>query len=242
MRLDKFLTECGLGSRSEVKILLKKKLIKVNGKIESSPKYHVNEASDSICFKDQKLVYENFLYYMLNKPQGVVSATKDDQHQTVLDLLDQPAQNKSVFPVGRLDIDSHGLLLLTNNGALAHVLLSPKQHVNKLYRAKISGLMTAADILAFEKGIELENFVCQPAQLEILSLDKEENTSLVHINIKEGKFHQVKRMVQACGKKVIDLKRLSMGPLVLDEQLKPGEYRRLTKEELRQLAVFNVSL
>ena len=162
--------------------------------------------------------------------------------QEDLDLLDEIAQHKEVFPVGRLDIDTHGLLLLTNNGKLAHAMLSPKKHVDKLYRAQIDGIMTQGDVERFAAGIDLKDFTCQPAQLTILSTDEVKETSLVDITIREGKFHQVKRMVQACGKMVTDLQRLSMGPLWLDSELAIGKYRRLTADELKQLEVFGVEL
>ena len=179
---------------------------------------------------------------MLNKPKGVISATEDNHHKTVLDLLDKTAWDKETFPIGRLDIDTHGLLLLTNNGKLAHAMLSPKKHVDKTYRAKVAGLMTTADVAAFANGIDLKDFTCQPAQLVILEINEAERTSVVEITIKEGKFHQVKRMVQACGKKVTDLQRLSMGPLQLDKQLALGEWRRLTDDELASLEEFDVEL
>ncbi|MCO4659336.1 ribosomal small subunit pseudouridine synthase [Streptococcus infantarius subsp. infantarius] len=242
MRLDKFLVEVGQGSRTEVKQLLKKKQVSVNGKMETSPKTQINEKADQVICQGQNLSYEKYVYYKLNKPKGVISATEDNHHKTVLDLLDKTAWDKEVFPVGRLDIDTHGLLFLTNNGKLAHAMLSPKKHVDKLYRAKVAGIMTAEDVEHFAKGIELKDFTCQPAQLEILEIDEAAKTSLVAITIKEGKFHQVKRMVLACGKEVTDLERLSMGPLQLDENLSLGEWRRLTAEELAKLEVFDVEL
>jgi len=204
MRLDKFLVENGLGSRSLV--------------------------------SGQKLTYEKFVYYLLNKPKGYISATEDERHKTVLDLLDETARQKEVFPVGRLDIDTHGLLLLTNNGKLAHAMLSPKKHVEKIYRAQVAGLMNQSDVERFARGIELKDFTCQPAQ------DEEKETSLVEISLAEGKFHQVKRMVAACGKEVTDLQRLSMGPLQLDPELALGEWRRLTEEEMKSLERFQVEL
>lgn len=242
MRLDKFLVEAGVGSRTEVKQLLKKKQVLVNGKLETSPKTQIDEMLDKIVCQGQNLSYEKFVYYMLNKPKGVISATEDDHHKTVLDLLDKTAWDKEVFPVGRLDIDTHGLLLLTNNGKLAHAMLSPKKHVDKLYRAKVAGIMTDEDVKAFADGIELKDFTCQPAQLDIIKADEESNTSLVEIVIKEGKFHQVKRMVLACGKEVTDLQRLSMGPLQLDDELALGEWRRLSPAELESLQKFGVEL
>ena len=242
MRLDKFLVEAGVGSRTEVKQLLKKRLVEVNGAVETSAKRHVDEKADQIVCQGQVLGYEKFVYYMLNKPKDVISATEDNHHKTVLDLLDKTAQDKEVFPVGRLDIDTHGLLLLTNNGALAHAMLSPKRHVDKLYQAKVQGIMTVEDIEAFEKGIVLDDFSCQPAQLLIKEVDEKAETSLVHITIKEGKFHQVKRMVAARGKKVVDLQRLSMGQLVLDQSLSLGQWRRLTDQELVALENFKVEI
>jgi len=235
MRLDKFLVACAVGSRTEVKSLLKAGRVTVNGKKEKSAKLQINEERDEIRFDDQVLEYEEFVYYMMNKPQGVISATEDSKHRTVLDLLDDVARSKEVFPVGRLDIDTHGLLLLTNDGKLAHALLSPKRHVDKTYLAQVEGIMSQEDVETFAKGIPLKDFTCQPAKLELVSVDPVKNQSLVRVTIAEGKFHQVKRMVAYCGKEVVDLQRLTMGTLVLDENLERGEWRRLTKEELEVL-------
>ncbi|SNI30930.1 pseudouridine synthase [Streptococcus pneumoniae] len=235
MRLDKFLVACAVGSRTEVKNLLKAGRVTVNGKKEKSAKLQIDEKIDEIRFDGQVLGYEEFVYYMMNKPKGVISATEDPKHRTVLDLLDDLARSKEVFPVGRLDIDTHGLLLLTNNGQLAHVLLSPKRHVGKTYQAQVKGIMTQEDVETFIKGIPLKDFTCQPARLEILSTDAEKNQSQIRVTIAEGKFHQIKRMVGYCGKEVVDLQRLTMGTLVLDENLERGEWRRLTKEELEIL-------
>ncbi|MFS9008943.1 pseudouridine synthase [Streptococcus sp. HMSC071D03] len=235
MRLDKYLVACAVGSRTEVKNFLKAGRVTVNGKKEKSAKLQVNEDTDEICFDGQKLDYEEFVYYMMNKPQGVISATEDPKHKTVLDLLDDLARSKEVFPVGRLDIDTHGLLLLTNDGKLAHALLSPKRHVDKTYLAQIKGIMTQEDVEKFAQGIPLKDFTCQPARLELVTIDTEKNQSQIRVTIAEGKFHQVKRMVAYCGKEVVDLQRLTMGTLTLDENLKRGEWRRLTKEELEGL-------
>jgi len=215
--------------------LLKAGRVTVNGKKEKSAKLQINEERDEIRFDGQVLEYEEFVYYMMNKPQGVISATEDSKHRTVLDLLDDIARTKEVFPVGRLDIDTHGLLLLTNDGQLAHALLSPKRHVDKTYLAHVEGIMTQEDVETFVKGIPLKDFTCQPAKLEIVSVDSVKNQSLVRVTIAEGKFHQVKRMVAYCGKEVVDLQRLTMGTLVLDENLERGEWRRLTREELENL-------
>ena len=235
MRLDKYLVACAIGSRTEVKNFLKSGRVTVNGKKEKSAKLQINEDTEEICFDGQKLDYEEFVYYMMNKPQGVISATEDPKHKTVLDLMDDYARVKEVFPVGRLDIDTHGLLLLTNDGQLAHALLSPKRHVDKTYLAQVKGMMTNADVETFEKGIPLKDFTCQPAKLELVSVDTEKSQSLVRVTIAEGKFHQVKRMVAYCGKEVVDLQRLTMGTLTLDEDLQRGEWRRLNKEELEGL-------
>ena len=235
MRLDKFLVACAVGSRTDVKNLLKAGRVTVNGKKEKSAKLQINEERDEIRFDGQVLEYEEFVYYMMNKPQGVISATEDTKHKTVLDLMDDYARAKEVFPVGRLDIDTHGLLLLTNDGKLAHALLSPKHHVDKTYLAQIKGIMTDADIETFAQGIPLKDFTCQPAKLEILSVDSNKDESQVRVTIAEGKFHQVKRMVAYCGKEVVDLQRLNMGTLTLDENLQRGEWRRVSQEELELL-------
>ncbi len=236
MRLDKCLADCGLGTRSEVKSLLKAKRITVNGKVVTNGKVQVNPETDDIMFDGEKIQYEEFVYIIMNKPKGVVSATEDNLHKTVLDLIDPLYFKKGVFPVGRLDIDTHGLLLLTNDGELAHRLLSPKKHVTKIYQARVEGVMTAEDVTAFEKGIVLSDGTeCMPARLDILSTTQDE--SVVQIHLKEGKFHQVKRMVKACGKTVVDLQRLTMGPLKLDESLALGESRPLTEEELESLMI-----
>ena len=235
MRLDKYLVACAVGSRTEVKNFLKAGRVTVNGKKEKSAKLQINEDTDEIYFDGQKLDYEEFVYYMMNKPQGVISATEDPKHKTVLDLLDDLARSKEVFPVGRLDIDTHGLLLLTNDGKQAHALLSPKRHVEKTYLALVKGMMTNADVETFAQGIPLKDFTCQPAKLALVSVDTEKHQSLVRVTIAEGKFHQVKRMVAYCGKEVVDLQRLTMGTLTLDEDLKRGEWRRLSKEELEGL-------
>ena len=215
--------------------MLKAGRVTVNGKKEKSAKLQIDEKIDEIRFDGQVLEYEEFVYYMMNKPQGVISATEDPRHRTVLDLLDDIARSKEVFPVGRLDIDTHGLLLLTNDGKLAHALLSPKRHVDKTYLAQVKGIMTQEDVETFAKGIPLKDFTCQPAKLELVSIDSEKHQSQIRVIIAEGKFHQVKRMVAYCGKEVVDLQRSTMGTLVLDESLQRGEWRRLTKEELEVL-------
>lgn len=242
MRLDKFLVETGVWSRSQVKSLLKKKAILVNQEVETSPKVQINEHKDVVTYLGKPLTYEAFVYYILNKPAGFLSATKDRAQATVIDLLDETARQKDVFPVGRLDKDTRGLLLLTNNGQLAHDLLSPKKHVTKEYLAKVAGIMTDADKDDFAKGISLKDHQCLPAKLEVLDKDLSQETCVVSITIQEGKFHQVKRMVAACGKEVLELQRLSMGPLRLDPGLAEGDFRRLTSDELQSLEPYCQSL
>ncbi|MBM7646491.1 16S rRNA pseudouridine516 synthase [Scopulibacillus daqui] len=233
MRIDKLLANAGLGSRKDVKKLLKQGKVVVNDCFIKDPKQHVFPETDIIYVNNEPVIYKAFTYFMLNKPKGVISATKDDSQQTVLDLLDSKDRLPQLFPVGRLDKNTTGLLLITNDGQLAHRLLSPKHHVNKTYIAKIDGTVTQEDVQCFQKGIKLEDdYVTLPSKLEILT---SASVSEVKITISEGKFHQIKRMFLAVGKKVIDLKRLTMGPLVLDQELKLGEYRPLTEEEIRKL-------
>lgn len=230
MRIDKFLSNMGYGSRKEVKILLKSKAVEVNGSEIRDPKVHINELSDEVTVGGELVEYAEFIYLLMNKPQGVISATEDKYDQTVIDLLADEEQNFEPFPVGRLDKDTEGFLLLTNDGKLAHELLSPKKHVDKRYFAIIDGGVTAADGAAFENGVVLDDgYKTKPAVLKIL---KSGAVSEIELTITEGKFHQVKRMFQSVGKEVTYLKRLSMGPLELDPALALGEYRHLTEEEI----------
>lgn len=233
MRLDKFLADVGLGSRKEVKGLIKKGQVTVNGKVIKSDKFQVKELLDEIAYLDEKLMYQKNFYYLLNKPAGVVSATQDNYDETVLDLLNDFDYREDLFPVGRLDKDTEGLLLITNDGALAHRLLSPKKHVEKEYFAKVAGVMTAKDIDAFSKGLVIsQGEETLPAVLTIDAVNEAEQTSDIRLILHEGKFHQVKRMVKAVGKEVTYLKRIRMGNVVLPADLGLGEYRELTAEEL----------
>lgn len=233
LRLDKYLTELGIGTRSEVKKLIKTKQITVNGGFALKPEMKIHEQADEVCLRGRKLSYAAYEYYLFHKPAGCVSATEDRVHQTVMDYLTDTVRS-DLFPVGRLDIDTEGLLLITNDGALAHDLLSPAKHIAKTYYAKVRGKVTAEDVDLFEKGVDIgEDKLTKPAQLVILKNDFV--FSEVELTITEGKFHQVKRMFQAVGKEVVYLKRLSMGSLVLPSDLKPGEYRKLTEEELSEL-------
>lgn len=232
LRLDKYLADMGIGTRSEIKLWIRKGRVKINGELCDKPETKVSLDSDEIYFDDSRVNYIDYLYYMLHKPAGVVSATMDNVNKTVLDLIEDK-QGKDLFPVGRLDKDTEGLLLITNDGDLAHRLLSPKKHVDKVYFAKVNGKVTEEDQSAFAMGIEIgEEALTLPAKLNILKSDE---VSEVELTIQEGKFHQVKRMFEAVGKEVIYLKRLSMGNLVLDPNLKLGEYRELTKEEIDHL-------
>ena len=231
MRVDKLLSNVGVASRAELKKYCKQGLISVNGKVINNPGVQVDSESDDIRFNGEKIVYREFVYIMLNKPDGYVSATFDKYDPIVLDLIDQSYLVFEPFPVGRLDKDTEGLLVLTNDGQLAHRVLSPKKHVPKTYYAKIQGKVTEEDILAFEKGVILDDgYETMPSQMKIL---KSDDMSEIELTIHEGKFHQVKRMFESVGKKVVYLKRLSMGKLKLDESLKLGEYRELTEEEVK---------
>jgi 16S rRNA pseudouridine516 synthase len=230
IRLDKFLANMGWGSRSEVKQLIKSGRVTVSQTVRRDPGYQVDCRTDRVFFEGSEVLFRRYIYLMLNKPAGVISATEDSRERTVLELIDSRYRNKGIFPVGRLDKDTEGLLILTNHGELGHQLLAPKRHVMKWYYAKISGLVGPADREAFERGIVLEDgYACLPAELEILDAD---DLSEVMVGIKEGKFHQIKRMFETLGKRVVYLKRISMGALQLDERLTPGEYRELTAEEV----------
>ncbi|EID0921990.1 rRNA pseudouridine synthase [Listeria monocytogenes] len=227
MRLDKLLSHTGFGSRKEVKPLLKSGAVVVNGTIQKDSKTQVNPDKDQVTVHGTPVVYQEFVYFMLHKPQNVVSATEDNVSETVIDLLAQEDTLTNPFPVGRLDKDTEGLLIITNDGTLAHNLLSPKKHIDKTYYAKIDGDVVAEDVTAFADGITLDDgYTCKPARLEIINLNE------IKVTIQEGKFHQVKRMFAARGKTVSYLKRISMGNLQLDESLELGEYRPLTETEL----------
>ena len=228
IRLDKFLADMGYGTRSEVKKEITKGNVKINGLSVRKPETKIDTQKDEVMYREQPAAYEKYEYYMLNKPAGVISATTDKKEKTVLDLIGEK-QRKDLFPVGRLDKDTEGLLLITNDGELAHRLLSPKKHVDKVYYVRVQGELAEEDIRRLAEGIDIgEEKLTLPARLVIR---KNGQFSEAEITIQEGKFHQVKRMFHALGKEVVYLKRLSMGTLVLDGNLKPGEYRKLTKEE-----------
>ena len=232
-RIDKVLSNLGYGSRSELKKICKNGLVKVNGKVINNPGVQVDVENDEIIFDGEKVTYKEFIYLMLNKPDGYITATFDKRDPIVLDLIDKEDLVFEPFPVGRLDKDTEGLLVLTNDGQLAHRVLSPKKHVPKTYYAKIEGVVTEEDIKAFAKGVTLDDgYETMPAELVILKSDE---ISEIELTIHEGKFHQVKRMFESVDKKVIYLKRLSMGKLQLDENLALGEYRELTDEEIKMI-------
>ncbi|SHO49784.1 pseudouridine synthase [Anaerocolumna xylanovorans] len=231
LRLDKYLADMGVGTRSEVKGYIRKGRVKVNSQVEKQPERKIT-GEDTVTFDERRISYIETEYYMLNKPAGVVSATRDKLSSTVVDLIDE-GKRKDLFPVGRLDKDTEGLLLITNDGDLAHRLLSPKKHVKKLYFARVQGRVEMEDVLRFQEGITLEeDFTTLPAELLIKKTGEE---SEVFVTVCEGKFHQIKRMFEAVGKEVLYLKRLKMGELALDETLCPGEYRKLTREEIELL-------
>ena len=234
MRLDKYLAEMGVGTRQEVKKQIRQGKAAVNGTVVKAADTKIDETSDEVTICGRNISYVSYEYYMLNKPAGVVSATEDRRDTTVIDLIKEK-KRKDLFPVGRLDKDTEGLLLITNDGDLAHRLLTPKKHVDKVYYAKIDGMVTEEDVKRFAEGINIgaeEEEMTRPAKLDIMKSVEE---SEIRLTIHEGKFHQVKRMFLAVGKEVTYLKRERMGTLCLDENLKPGEYRLLTEEEIENV-------
>lgn len=264
VRLDKYLADMGIGTRSEVKNLIRKGRIKINDEIVKRPEVKILLGDDVVLVDSNPVEYISYEYFMLNKPAGVISASNDPKAETVIDLLDE-AVRKDLFPVGRLDKDTEGLLLITNDGELAHQLLSPKKHVDKVYYAIVLGEVGEEQVKRFEEGLLVDHELkAMPAKLVIrevlripiaeyedkIAAEKEflnekglletEGDGLVkataiELTIREGKFHQVKRMFEAVDRKVVYLKRLSMGSLILDETLAPGEYRKLTRAELEEL-------
>ena len=229
IRLDKYLADTGAASRREAKAYIRRGEVTVDGVPARAPEQKIAETA-VVCLRGQPLRYQTCHYYMLHKPAGVLSARVDGRQQTVLDLLPPELRKRDLSPVGRLDKDTEGLLLLTNHGELTHRLLSPRYHVDKVYYARVEGVLTAADTAAFAGGMVLaDGLECLPAGLELLSPQE------ALVTLREGKFHQVKRMLAACGKPVTYLKRLSMGPLRLDEALAPGAFRPLTVGEIHTL-------
>lgn len=232
MRLDKFLTETGIGTRSQVKTYIKKGLVTVNGSLINDSSVHIDENKDFICFQNKPVAYKKNRYYMLNKPAGVVCATKDNVSKTVLELLDLDIR-KGLFLVGRLDKDTEGLLFLTTDGDFSHRLMSPRKHVEKTYYFKAEGFLNEEKIKKLETGVEIgsDEPLTKPAKVSKVK-QKEQQVSGC-LTITEGRFHQVKRMLMAVDCQVVYLKRLSIGKVFLDDKLKPGEYRELSERELQ---------
>lgn len=231
MRLDKFLCDRNIGTRSQVKIYIRQGLVTVNGKPATDADLKIDEFSDLVAFKGCQLHSQSYVYYMLNKPKGVVSATQDNTAKTVVELLkDCNLPRHGIFPVGRLDKDTEGLLLLTDDGELAHRLLSPKRHVDKTYLVTAEHPISPEDIERLEQGVDIgdENFT-RPAKVV------PETDFIFYLTIHEGRFHQIKRMLQAVNNRVVALKRITFGGITLDEGLKPGEYRELTEQEVEKL-------
>ena len=233
MRLDKYIGHTTLLSRAESKKIIKKGVL-VNGNIVKTPDFKIDEFNDEVIVNEKKLIYQKYIYIMMNKPKGVVSATEDSISRTVIDLLEEKDCIFEPFPVGRLDKDTEGLMLLTNDGDLAHKLTSPKKDIVKKYYVEVFGTIEDMHITYFKEGAILDDgYKCKSAILDILTSN--ETSSKAYIYITEGKFHQVKRMMKSIGCEVTYLKRLSIGELVLDENLKLGEYRYLTEQELKKL-------
>ena len=225
MRLDKYLVECGIGSRKEVKKIIDNKLVSVNDKIISSSKENVDEENDIVKYRDEIIKYKKFRYYILNKKRGYITAVDDPRDKTVMDLLPEWVIRKDLAPVGRLDKDTEGLLLLTNDGQLNHRLLSPKSHVDKTYYAELEKNISEDDLEKLRNGVDIGGYITMPALAEKIE-DKK-----IHLTIKEGKFHQVKKMLEAVENKVVYLKRISFGNLKLND-MELGEVREVNLEDI----------
>jgi 16S rRNA pseudouridine516 synthase len=233
-RIDKILSNLGHGTRKEVKGLLKKGRVEIDGVIASDSAMKIDPDKAVIKLDGEEINYRKYIYLIMNKPAGVVSATVDNHDETVIDLLDQEYHSFKPFPIGRLDKDTVGLLLITNDGELNHKLIAPKNHVDKVYYAEINKFIDAKDIATFKNGVVIDDgYKCMPAILEVLNAN--ENGSEVMVTIQEGKFHQVKRMFESVEKKVVFLRRISFGPLKLDGNLQEGQYRELSEEEINSL-------
>ena len=233
MRLDKFLCDAHIGTRKDVKKLIKEGKVKVDGIVAKNFDTKIDEEKNTVTLNGEKVVYEKFVYFMMNKPKGYISATEDKYKNTVLNLLPDEFKYYNLFPAGRLDIDTEGFLLLTDDGVFAHNILSPKKHVSKTYYAFVDGKVEEKHVKMFEDGIVLEDgYKTLPAKLKILKSDEK---SEIELTIYEGKFHQVKRMFEALGTRVTYLKRIAMGKLFLDETLKKGEIKKLTAEDIKKI-------
>lgn len=230
MRIDKFLSNSGIGTRNEVKKLIKNKKVYVDDKLILASNENINELIDKVYVSGKLIKYKPYIYIMLNKPKGVISSTDDNNHKTVIDLLNKDFYTYNLFPIGRLDIDTEGLIILTNDGKLSHKLLSPKKHISKTYYVELKEILNTEDIFKIENGIDIGNYITK----NDTKITKISDNSL-YITITEGKFHQIKRMFLAVNNEVMYLKRISMNKLVLDKNLKLGEYRELTDDELNLL-------
>lgn len=225
MRLDKFLVECGVGSRKEVKELIKNGEIKVNSSVIEDSALKIKEDSDYIFYKEKKITYKKYRYYIMNKKQGYITAVEDTNQATVMELLPEWVIRKDLFPVGRLDKDTEGLLLFTNDGKLAHDLVSPKKHVDKIYYAELEKTILEKELESLEKGVDIGGYITKPAKATKIDSNK------IYLNIQEGKFHQVKKMLNAVGNEVIYLKRISFGKLKLEE-LDLGEVKEVALDDI----------
>lgn len=235
MRIDKYLANMNIGSRKEVHKLIKDGVVTINGKVVKTPKEKVTE-KDQVMVNNQEVTYQKYHYFLMNKPKGVLSATEDRSQRTVISLLRDEDRYKGIVPVGRLDKDTTGLLLLTNDGQLNHELLAPNKHVNKIYRADIAGVATEDTVKQFAKGMTLgDGTKLKPAELKILAQDSKNDASKIEIKISEGKYHQIKRMFGAVGMKVVELERISMGNLSLPADLKRGQYKELSLNEIEKI-------
>lgn len=228
MRIDKFLSQMGQGTRTEVKTLLKTGKVRLNEHVVKSPKLKIDPTQDVIEVDGQRIQYEPYVYLMMHKPKNVISATEDDQHETVIDLIQEYA-HLNLFPVGRLDKDTEGLLLITNDGQFNHQLMNPNQHVPKTYYVETLNPISETDITVFKTGVTLKEGVLKPATLQIISAKH------AFLTISEGKFHQVKRMFHSVGNEVVYLKRVKIANLSLDTSLAPGAYRKLTADDFKAL-------
>ena len=236
MRLDKYISMCDVMGRSAAKKAVMSGKVTVNGFTRTDPGFQVSPDTAFVELESNPIFYKRFAYIMLNKPKGYVSATTDSRYPTVMDLLDDWCIRRKMFPVGRLDRDTTGLLLITDDGGLAHDMTSPRRHVEKIYHAQIDRTINESDIKAFREGMRFKDFISELARLEYLrKLDI--GRHLVQVTLTEGKYHQVKRMFAARGKNVLELKRVTFGKLVLDEKLPEGRWRELTKKELNSLKV-----
>ncbi|MCO0808236.1 pseudouridine synthase [Lactobacillus helveticus] len=235
MRIDKYLANMNVGSRKEVHVLIKKGIVTVNGDVVKTPKQQVKE-SDEVLVDGQEVNYQKYHYFLMNKPKGLLSATEDRSQRTVISLLKTQDQYQEITPVGRLDKDTTGLLLLTNDGQLNHELLAPNKHVDKIYRAKIAGVADDETVKTFASGMTLgDGTKLKPAELKILAQDEEHDSSEIEIKIREGKYHQIKRMFGAVGMKVVELERISMGKLKLPKDLKRGNYIELSLDDVSKI-------